>query len=127
MRPQPTPAEGWVSFEQDYVRAEIHRRQTAAETREFLESVAAAALSHGCWRVLIWVRHSKAVFRVEGYGLSQYFQLMARQPTSKVALLGDSDEVCASHEYIEVLARQSGVQVRSFRSEIPALDWLRSG
>ena len=41
-----------------------------------------------------------------------------------MALLADSDEVRASHQYIEVLASQQGARVRAFRDESRALDWL---
>ena len=43
----------------------------------------------------------------------------------RVALLADSEELRAAHEYIEVLARQQGANVRAFREELPALEWLR--
>jgi hypothetical protein len=31
----------------------------------------------------------------------------------------------ASHEYLELIARQRGVRVRSFRSEAEALEWFK--
>ena len=43
----------------------------------------------------------------------------------RVALLADADEVRASHQYIEVLAAQQGANVRAFRDESRALNWLR--
>jgi hypothetical protein len=41
-----------------------------------------------------------------------------------VVLLADSEEVRASHQYIEVLATQQGAKVRAFRDERRALGWL---
>jgi hypothetical protein len=35
--------------------------------------------------------------------------------------------VRAAHEYIEVLARQHAANVRAFREEASALEWLREG
>jgi len=34
--------------------------------------------------------------------------------------------VRASHQYLEVLAGQQGANVRAFREESRALDWLRA-
>ena len=40
--------------------------------------------------------------------------------------MANRDDNRAAHEYIEVLARQQGANVRSFADEAPALCWLRS-
>jgi len=70
------------------------------------------------------VRESRAIFKVEDYGLSDYFKTMAAQPGARVALVGDSSESYAAHGYIELLARQRGLAVRAFRDEADALEWL---
>jgi len=44
----------------------------------------------------------------------------------RVARLADSEEVRASHQYIEVLAAQQGAKVRAFQDEARALSWLRA-
>ena len=113
-----TPAQG-------YLKAELIGRETAVETREFLRAVAAAATTHGLRRVLIAVSSSKPLFRVDDYGIDEFLRLLAAELGSRVALLADAEEVRVSHEYIEVLARQCGAQARSFRSEAPAVEWLR--
>ena len=59
--------------------------------------------------LLVSVRNSRPIFKVDQY---------------RIALLADSEELRASHEYIEVLARQQGANVRAFRDEASALDWL---
>ena len=116
-----------ITFKGDYIRAELSGRQTALETREFLLAAAAAAAAHQCARALISVKDSKALFKVEEYGISEYLRLLAANRSYRVALLGDSDETRASHEYIVLLARQHGAQVQSFRSEPEAVDWLTRG
>src|SRR5258708_12065747 len=79
----------------------------------------------GGGRVLVWVGNSRAIFRVEQYGLSEHFKRAAANPVGyRIALVADSDDVRSAHEYVETLARQKGVAVRSFRSEAAALDWL---
>jgi hypothetical protein len=115
-----------ISAAPDCLRAELAERETAAETREFLRAVAAAAMAHGLPRVLISVRSSKPLFKVDDYGIEEFFRLMAAVEGSRVSLLADTEEVRTSHEYIEVLARQCGARVRSFRSEVAALQWLRA-
>lgn len=114
-----------IVVEKDYVRAEIIGRETADETGQFLKALSAAVLEHGRSRVLVVVRESRAIFKVEDYGLSEYFKAMTGQARARVALVGDSSESFAAHGYIELLARQRGLSVRAFRDEAAALEWLR--
>lgn len=114
-----------ITVAPDYLKAELAGRETAAETREFLRAVAAAATENSLRRVLISVSSSKPLFKVDDYGIDEFLGLLAAKPGSRVALLADSEEVRVAHEYIEVLARQCGALVRSFRSETPAVEWLR--
>ena len=75
--------------------------------------------------MLVSVRNSRPIFRVERYGLTEHFKRAAANPVGyRIALVADSDDVRSSHEYVETLARQKGVAMRSFRSEAAALDWL---
>ncbi|HLX79237.1 MAG TPA: hypothetical protein VKS43_01505 [Burkholderiales bacterium] len=113
-----------ITFKGDHIRAELFDRQTALETREFLQAVTAAAEQHRCGRVLISVRDSKPLFKVEEYGISAYFKALAGNRAYRVALLSDSGEIRVSHEYIVLLANQYGAQVRSFMSEPDAVKWL---
>lgn len=91
----------------------------------FLRALAAAALQHGSSQVLIWVRSSRSIFKVEEYGASEYLKELAARPTFKVALVADRHEVRSSHQYVELLARQHGANLRSFgEDEIAAVQWL---
>jgi len=114
-----------ICVENDYLRAELSGRETAAETRAFLLALAAAADSSDCRRALIKVSASKPLFTVEKFRISRFFDLMSHWQGSRVALLGDTEELRGAHEYIEVLAQQHGVDVRSFKTEHEALAWLR--
>ena len=109
----------------DCLRAELVGRESVDETQEFIRAVAAQAQKTRCPRILVWVRRSRPIFKVEQYRISEYFKQLAANPEVRVALLADSEEVRAAHEYIEVLARQQGANVRAFREELPALEWLR--
>jgi len=109
---------------QDHLRAELFGRQTVEETLQFIAALVAAAREHSAARILIWVRNSRPIFKVEQYKLSEQFKQLAAQQEVRVALLADADEVRASHQYIEVLAAQQGAQVRAFRDEARALNWL---
>jgi hypothetical protein len=55
----------------------------------------------------------------------EYFRQIARTPRHRIALTAEGADLQASHEYLELLARQRGVNVRSFRDEAEALRWLR--
>ena len=110
----------------DVLRAELYRRETVDETREFIAALAAKARQCGFTRVLISVRNSRPIFKVEQYGISEAFREMARSPAVSVALVGDSEELRSAHQYIALLARQQNVNLSAFRDEPAALQWLSS-
>ena len=112
-----------ITVEADFVRAELAHRETVEETRDFLQALLRYSESHAC--LLIQVRTSKPVFHVERHGLVEFFARIARTPRHRIALTAETADLQASHEYLELLARQRGVNVRSFRDEAEALAWLR--
>ena len=110
----------------EVLRAELYRRETGEETRRFIHALAAQAKESGCTRALIVVRASRPIFKVDQYGITDAFRLMLAIPGARAALVGDSEALRASHEYIEVLASQQKVNLRSFHDEASALRWLAS-
>ncbi len=115
-----------ITIEPDYLWAELFNRETMEETREFLQLVANAAMKHKRSRVLMSVRSSNPVFTVERSGFLAYFKKLSADPSHKIALLGDSEELGISHQYIELIGRQHGVNVRSFRDQAAALEWFNA-
>jgi hypothetical protein len=117
-----------ITVETAYVRAELVGRRSAEHTRQAIEEVLAACRRHRMASVLAVVRASTAIFKVEQFGLSAYLQDMsaAGEPW-KVALVSDTPELRAAHEYVTTLARQKGIDARAFWQEPPAAHWLRSG
>jgi hypothetical protein len=107
-----------------YLHAAVFGRDTAEEMRDFLLAVHAACQEHGTPKILISVRQSRAVFKPEDYGLSGYVNGLIT-PACQIALVGDTDEVNSANEYIEIVARQQGVNVRAFRDEAAALRWMK--
>jgi hypothetical protein len=107
-----------------YLACAVSGRDTADDMREFLHAVQAACRSHGCPKILMTVRNSRIIFKPEDYGLSSYV-LELVSPACQVALVGDSQELNAAHEYIEVVARQQQINARAFRDEASALRWLK--
>lgn len=107
-----------------YIRAEILNRTTGDETKTFLEAIAAESRRTGCVKVLVSVRGSLPIFRVEQYALSEFLKLLAATPSAKIAMTADSSELRASQQYVELLARQQGCDVRAFSSEAAAVEWL---
>lgn len=98
-------------------------RDTAEQMRTFLLAVHEACRRHDCPRILVSIRASRAVFRPEDYGLSGYANQLAT-PACQIALVGDTPELNAAHEYIELIARQQGLNVRAFREDAAAAHWL---
>jgi stage II sporulation SpoAA-like protein len=112
---------------QDYLRAELSDRRTAEESREFADALVAKAAEGGCSRVLICVRNSRPIFKLQPHGILEYFKRIGANPSNRVALISDSGEMRSSQQYIEMLGREQGANVRAFRDEAAALEWLRRG
>jgi len=113
-----------IERRESYLHAALYNRDTAEEMRQFLMSVKRACREHDMPRILISVRRSRAVFKPEDYGLNGYANEMVT-PACQIALVGDVDEVNTAHEYIELVARQQGVNLRAFRDEHAAVHWLQ--
>jgi hypothetical protein len=110
----------------DYLRGDLYERKTAEETRQFLQAVAAEALKLGVDRVLVSVHASRPIFRVQQLDLPELFETIASRPAHRVATAADSFEGRLAQQYVVTLARQRGLNVRSFRSEAEAVAWLQS-
>jgi len=108
-----------------YLKADLFNRQTAEEARDALAAIAAEARTHACSQILISVHASRPLFKVEQYGLPDYFGEPGEMLKYRIALTGDSDELRLSQQYIELLARRNGVNVRSFPNEEAALSWFK--
>jgi hypothetical protein len=106
-----------------YIRAMVEGRDTADEMREFLLAVHATSKEHDCARIVISIRRSRAVFKPEDYGLNGYVNELVT-PACQIALVGDTQEIHSANEYIELVARQQGVNVRAFRDESAAVRWV---
>ena len=113
-----------IELRGDHLLASLQGRETAEQMREFLVAVHAACGQHGCPRILMSIRASRPVFKPEEYGLASYVRELVTDKC-QVALVGDTRELNAAHEYIEVCARQQNMKVRAFREEAAALRWLR--
>ena len=108
-----------------YLRAEVHGRETGDETRRFLQAVAQEALKSEVDRVLISVRASRPIFRVQQFGLSEFLETVASRPAHRVALVADSFEGRLAQQYVVRIARARGLNIASFRSDETAAAWLQ--
>ena len=115
-----------ITAESGYLRCELCNRQTAEETRKFLEAVLAGAKEHRLPLVLIRVRNSVPIFTIERYGLSDYLDHAFRSKY-RIALVGDTVELRIAHQYIATIARMRGVRLRAFADEAGAVAWLLFG
>jgi hypothetical protein len=111
---------------ENYLRADLYRRETADETRQFLNAVAKEAQAAAVDRVLISVHASRPIFRVEQFGLSGLFEAVTSRPAHRIAAVADSYEGQLAQQYVVFLARLRGLNVRSFSSEDEAIAWLQS-
>ena len=114
-----------IEAREGHLHAALYERDSAEEMREFQLAVHAACQQHAQPRILICVRRSRAMFKPEDYGLNSYVTELVT-PACQVALVGDTDDLNAANEYIELVARQQGMNVRAFRDERSALRWLEN-
>ena len=113
-----------IAARDGYLHCAVAGRETADDMRDFLHAVQAACKQHGCPKILMAVSSSRVIFKPEDYGLSSYVPELV-SPQCQIALLADSSELNAAHEYIQVVARQRRLNARAFRDEATALRWLR--
>jgi len=116
-----------ITSESDYLRADLFHRETAEESREFFCAVAEAMQRRRCSSALISVHASSPLFTVDRSGFFAEFAILDSDPERKIALVADNDELDYSHEYFALLAQHQGMNVRHFRNEAAALDWLQPG
>jgi uncharacterized protein YuzE len=109
----------------DVLRVEIRERETAEETREIAERTFAERDKHGVLAILMVMRDSRPIFKVEEYGLSGILQRIAAIPGLRVASVAEDAALHSAHDYVEFLARQRDTALRAFTSEKDALAWLR--
>jgi stage II sporulation SpoAA-like protein len=107
-----------------YIKAEMRERETSEETHTFVTALLAALRQHNTARVLISVRESRPVFKVEDWGFSDAIAKVLGTGL-RVAFIADSKEVAMSQEYIALLGRQKGLDFRSFADEAEAAQWLQ--
>ena len=112
-----------IELRDGYVHAALWERETAEEMREFLLAVHAACGKHACPKVLMLVRRSRPAFKAEDYGLTSYVRDLV-SPACRIALVGDTEELHTAHGYIEMVARQQGINARAFRDKAAALRWM---
>ena len=109
-----------------YLKAEMIERETAAETAEFVDAIVSALRTHSVFKLLISIRSSRPVFKVEDWKLSQALDQVMSIAGLKVAFIADTKEVAMSQDYIALLGRQRGLQFETFPTEQAAVAWLTS-
>ena len=113
-----------IDQQQGYLKAEMIERDTAAETAEFVESIVDALHAHAAGKLLISIRKSRPVFKVEEWKLSAALDKVMSIAGLQVAFIADTREVQMSQQYIALLGRQRGLKFESFDSEPAAVAWL---
>lgn len=111
----------------DYLRADLFHRETVEEAGEFFGAVADIARRRHHSSILISVHSSSPLFTVDRSGFLTQFTGLNSDPEHKIALVADTEELNFSHEYLGLLAQRHGINVRPFRDEASALDWLSPG
>ena len=116
-----------IDSNEGYLKAEMIERDTAEETAEFVEAIVAALRARGAPdKLLISIRKSRPVFKVEEWKLSASLDKVMSIAGLQVAFIADTREVQMSQQYIALLGRQRGLKFETFDSEPAAVAWLTS-
>ena len=107
-----------------YLKAEMTERDSAAETAEFVEAIVEELRDSGAKKVLISIRDSRPVFKVEEWKLSAALDKVMSIAGLHVAFISDTRELQMSQQYIALLGRQRGLKFEAFDSETAAVAWL---
>ena len=107
-----------------YLEVSVSERGGTEDARALLQKIIAAMQAGDHRRLLISVRRSHAIFKVEEYGLSDVLNRAAGVPGLKVALVADTPELFASYQYVELLAAQKQLAAKAFRAQANAVRWL---
>jgi len=84
------------------LRMVVSEKETSQEARTAADSVFAEQARTGLRNLLIVVRESRPIFKVEQYGLSELIEQASAIPGLRVALVSDTRELYASHQYVEI-------------------------
>src|SRR6185503_3068170 len=106
MRHKIEPREG-------YLLAEMVGRETSEETAEFVRALVAGLAEHRANRLLISVRSSRPIYKVEGWGLSGAIEAIKAIRGFRVAFIADSHEMMMAQQYIALLLSQREVATRN--------------
>jgi len=115
-----------IAAHSGYLSILVEDREGIADAKEAVQQIMHALETADTPRALIVVRRSDPIFKVEEYQLSDAILRAAGIPGIRIALVADTAELFASHEYVELLARQKNLDAKAFRSEAEALRWLLS-
>ena len=113
-----------IEPQQGYLKAEMVERDSALETAEFVEAIVVALHAHAADKLLISIRNSRPVFKVEEWKLSAALDKVMSIAGLQVAFIADTREVQMSQQYIALLGRQRGLKFETFDSEPAAVAWL---
>ena len=108
-----------------YLKAEMVGRETSAETVEFVDAIVDALRARGVFKLLISIRSSRPVFKVEEWNLTAALDKVMSIPGLRVAFISDTRELAMSQDYIALLGRQRGLQFETFATEQAAITWLQ--
>jgi len=114
-----------IEKQEGHVKAEMFQRTTAEETAEFVDAIVAALRAPGAPdKLLISIRDSRPVFKVEEWKLSAALDKVMSIDGLQVAFISDTRELQMSQQYIALLGRQRGLKFETFDSEPAAVAWL---
>jgi hypothetical protein len=111
-------------FHPQYLKATVRKRESVEDSKTAAAAIFEHLETRGLTRLLVAAEESDPIFRVELYGLGEWLQRLSALAVEKIALVSDSTELYASHQYIELIAGQRGVALKAFRSQSEALGWL---
>lgn len=111
-----------ITWETDYLRAELLEQQTPEELRSFLGAVFWASMERLQSRILICAGASTPLFAAESDEVLPYLKRIAWHGSNRIVVVAASG---LRNEHLETRARQQGINLWSFPDEAAAIRWLR--
>ena len=106
-----------IEKQDGHLKAEMVERDTAEETAEFVEAIVEALRAGAVDKLLISIRDSRPVFKVEQWRLSAALDQVMSIRGLKVAFIADTRELQMSQQYIALLGQQRGLKFQTFDAE----------
>jgi len=114
-----------IDADDEFLRVKVSGRDTDRPPSEVCAAVLAASRERGRSRILIELDQQFPLSPTSQFMLVTRLPELGFTPQEKIALVHRTPEMQEANQFINLVARNHGVMVRSFAGVEPAKTWLR--